>query len=84
MNSKLKKILVVIAGLILIAIAIVIGTSNNASANRPVPGYHYKDVCKNIKGKQTILDVTGISARYKFDETTKRRHDCVAVNHIKG
>jgi hypothetical protein len=57
--------------------------ASTAQANRPVPGHHYKDVCHNIAGKQTILDVTGIAARYQFDASTPRKNDCVAVSRIK-
>lgn len=52
-----------------------------ANADRPVPGYHYQDVCKNIPGKQTILDVTGPGSRYRFNENTRRPNDCVRVTN---
>ena len=63
--------------------AVVLFGGSSASANRPIPGYHYKDVCKNIQGEQTILDVTGISARYKFIKATQRPNDCRPVNRLK-
>jgi hypothetical protein len=73
---------------LLVAVTFALGTaafalSAPAHANRPVPGYHYKDVCKNIPGKQTILDTVGISARYRFNTDTPRPNDCVRVIRTK-
>lgn len=58
--------------------------AGTAEANRPIPGYPYKqDVCANIAGKQSILDVTGISARYRFKTSTPQPNDCVRVRFTK-
>lgn len=54
-----------------------------AEATRPVPGYPYKDVCKNIPGKQYSYDTVG-TGRYRFDTTTKRPNDCIRVWVKKG
>jgi hypothetical protein len=68
---------------ILTAFLLVTGFSGTAEANRPVPGYKYKDVCKNIPGKQTILDTVGITATYRFKTETPRPNDCERVNRGK-
>lgn len=49
-----------------------------AEATRPVPGFKYKDVCKNIKGKQPIYMVVGVGP-YRFNLDTKRPNDCIVV-----
>jgi hypothetical protein len=72
----------ILATLISTAAFVLCGVSA-AEANRPVPGYNYKDVCKNVPGTQTILDTVGITARYRFNTDTPRPNDCVAVSRVK-
>lgn len=50
----------------LVAVFLPLSFAGPAEATRPVPGFDYPDVCKNIKGKQTILEVVGATARYEF------------------
>lgn len=50
-----------------------------AEATRPVPGFKYKDECKNIKGKQPIYLLVG-TGPYRFNLDTKRPNDCIRVN----
>lgn len=63
--------------------AVVFSVIPDAEATRPVPGYKYKDVCKNIPGKQPIYETVG-SGPYRFDESTKRPNDCYRWNVKKG
>lgn len=51
---------------LIVAVLLPLSFSTPAEATRPVHGFKYRDVCKNIKGKQTILDVKGATARYEF------------------
>lgn len=48
-----------------------------AEAYRPHPGMKQKDVCKNIKGTQTIGDI--IYGKYRFNMATRRPNDCKRV-----
>jgi hypothetical protein len=70
--TRLAATAAVVVGLIGLGAA-----ADQAQAVRPVHGYSYSDVCRNIDGRQTILDVTSMAGRYSFDSSTMRRHDCV-------
>ncbi len=54
-----------------------------AEATRPIPGYPYKDECKNIKGKQPIYMLVG-TGPYRFDTSTPRPNDCYVWRVRKG
>lgn len=65
---------------VLFALAMLLGTFamvDAAHAYRPHPGMRQPDVCKNIKGKQTIGDI--IYRKYTFDNSTRRPNDCKRV-----
>lgn len=53
------------------AIAMTLGSmafADTASATRPIVGYPYTDMCKNIAGKQPIYQVVG-SGPYRVVKT---------------
>ena len=39
---------------LIVALVLPVSFAGSAEATRPIPGYHYTDQCKNIKGKQPI------------------------------
>ena len=66
------------AALVIGVVISISGVSPATAGGRPMVGHHYKDVCKNIKGKQPIYEVVGFGP-YDFNKHTKRKHDCVRV-----
>lgn len=48
-----------------------------AEAFRPVPGYKYPDLCKNIKGEQTFPDFQ--FRRVAYNTETQRPNDCIVL-----
>lgn len=49
-----------------------------ASATRVVPGAELLDYCHNVKGFQSVYDVTGFRPKWLLDfSTPARRWDCV-------
>ena len=70
--DRLMNVLVVI----MFATVALVGACSSAEASRPMPGYRYPDVCKNIKGYQPIFAVKGATARYRFITRTPRPNDC--------
>lgn len=68
----MKIIAATIAALASVAVA------TPAHATRPIVGFHYADVCKNIKGAQPIYTVLG-PGPYDFNADTKRKKDCIRV-----
>lgn len=73
MSMQARVTLVFVLSL-LVCVAVLLATPSFAT--RPVPGFHYKDQCRNIAGVQPIYTLTG-TGRYVFDTSTKRPHDCV-------
>lgn len=67
---------------VIVAVMLPFSFAGTADATRPVPGYHYKDECKNIPGKQPSYMLVG-TGPYRLDESTKRKHDCYVWN-VKG
>jgi hypothetical protein len=57
--------------------------AGTADATRPVPGFKYKDECKNIPGKQPAYELVG-TGPYRFDTSTKRPNDCYRWNVKRG
>lgn len=72
----MRRIAAVIVGLVL-----PLSFASSAEATRPIVGFKYHDVCKNIKQKQTILDVH--AGYYEFNVDTTRRNDCVRMDRSK-
>ena len=60
---------------LLTALALPLSFAGSAEATRPVPGFHYKDECKNIPGKQPAYMLVG-TGPYRLDLSTPRKHDC--------
>lgn len=58
-QNFLHSLYIVSVGVILGAVLalLLFATAERASATRAIPGHNYSDVCKNVKGKQTILAV---------------------------
>ena len=59
----------------IVAVTLPLSFAVPAEATRPIPGFDYKDECKNIKGEQPIYMLVG-TGPYRFDLSTKRPNDC--------
>jgi hypothetical protein len=57
----------------LVAVVLPFSFAGNAEATRPVPGFHYKDECKNIPGKQPAYELVGTGP---YRRTPGTKHDC--------
>lgn len=66
---------------LIVSLLLPLSFASPAEATRPIVGYDYPDVCKNIKGHQPIYMVVGATARYEFKQKRNGRyfkHKCVA------
>lgn len=56
-----------------------LGMAAPAEAVRPIVGYDYPDVCKNIEGTQTVLDIARGDYQFKVKRNGKRhKNKCEA------
>lgn len=61
----------------LIAAAAITALGTPAEATRVVPGAEQLDYCHDVRGFQSVYDVTYIGSKWRIDFSTARLWDCV-------